>query len=165
MGLFAEDVSAGSVVGHTILDAPDSTCIPPAYVKCLLVKAVFILAIFLWLLTLGKLLTQSILWEDIPIQFGIIQHWIEIFAAEKKDRCIWFYESPSASMQGKNRNMSRDNEAITGTMPVKGFFSMSDAFWICRSEMEISLWSPGALMESLGNLFLEITFYLNLCCK
>ena len=74
MGLFAEDVSAGSVVGHTILDAPDSTYIPSVYVKWLLVKAVFILAIFLWLLTLGKLLTQSILREDIPIQFGIIQH-------------------------------------------------------------------------------------------
>ena len=155
-----EDVSSGSVVGHTILDALDSTCIPPVYVTWLLVKAIFILVIFLWLLTLGKLLTQSILWEDIPIQFGIIQHWIEIFAAEKKknNRSLWFYESPSASRQGKNQNMSRDNEAITGTMPVKGFFSMSDAFRIWRSEMEISLWSPRALMESLGNLFLEITF-------
>ena len=47
MGLFAEDVSSGSVVGHTILDAPNGTCIPPVYVKWLLVKAVFILAIFL----------------------------------------------------------------------------------------------------------------------
>ena len=119
-----EDVSSGSVVGHTILDALDSTCIPPVYVTWLLVKAIFILVIFLWLLTLGKLLTQSILWEDIPIQFGIIQHWIEIFAAEKKknNRSLWFYESPSASRQGKNQNMSRDNEAIMVQCQLKDFF-------------------------------------------
>ena len=166
MGLFAEDVSAGSVVGHTILDAPDSTYIPSVYVKWLLVKAVFILAIFLWLLTLGKLLTQSILWEDIPIQFGIIQHWIEIFAAEKKkDRCIWFYESPSASMQARTEIWAGIMKQLLVQCQLKDFFSMSDAFWIWRSEMEISLWSPRALMESLGNLFLEITFYLKLCCK
>lgn len=47
VGPFAEDTSAPSVLGPTVLDALDSACILPVSAKWLLVKAIFILAILL----------------------------------------------------------------------------------------------------------------------
>ena len=47
VGPYSEDTSAPSVLGPAILDVLDSACILPVYVKWLLVKAIFILAILL----------------------------------------------------------------------------------------------------------------------
>lgn len=81
-------------------------------------------------LKLGKLLTQSTLWEEIPIQSGIHQYGIEIFAIEKRQMHM-ILPIPSKSVQGKTRNVSRGNEAITGTRPVniKDFFQ-------CQNHLE-----------------------------
>ena len=70
----------------------------------------------------------------------------------------------SKSMQAKNCNVNKDNEAVTCTMPVnvEEVFECQLHLEYRRSNRKISSSSPRTLVEYLANLFFETTLELKL---